>query len=132
MACRPFFLIAVLRYASYPASEADRINALAVGPDGCVHIVGVMLASPAASEPVKLRAGGSNALVARFSADGSRLLYLTYLGKSGSDETRSHAFHLSHSFLACSGRHTDGHTRSKKSKAKSARLAAPWARRSES
>jgi Beta-propeller repeat/Cep192 domain 4/Divergent InlB B-repeat domain len=81
---------AALRYASYLASTADRTNAVAVGPDGTVYVAGVTLASSAtASDPAKTTGGEGNAFVARLSADGSRLLYFIYLGKSGLDEARA-------------------------------------------
>ena len=73
----------VLSYATYLLNPADRVNAVAVGNDGTMYVAGVTLSRPAAVQETKRTAGDGNAFVARLSADGSKLLYFTYLDNSG-------------------------------------------------
>ncbi len=78
-----------LSYTSYLLSPADRINAVAAGADGTLYVAGVRLPSVVAVDPTQRSAGEGKAFVARFSTDGSRLLYFTYVDSSRLSEARA-------------------------------------------
>jgi hypothetical protein len=78
-----------LTYSTYFGKPADRINALAVGPDGSLYLAGVTLTDPGEIDVTRLSAGGGTPFVARISADGTKLLYFTPLSSGSGDEARA-------------------------------------------
>jgi Beta-propeller repeat len=78
----------VLTYSTLLGGDsADSAQAVAVGGDGSVYIAGTALAGfPASSGAYEGSCGGgTDAYVAKLSADGSSLIYATYLGGSDDD-----------------------------------------------
>ena len=74
---------AAIIYSTYVGrTDSDTAQSVAVGADGSLYIAGLAAAAGAPS-------GRGEAFVAHLSADGSTLLYLTYLG--GSDDTVARA-----------------------------------------
>lgn len=72
--------------AAAPASES--LRRIAVGSDGSIWAVGLSSGAdfPTTSDAVQPRSGGGvDAVIVRLSADGSRLLYGSYLGGAGRD-----------------------------------------------
>jgi hypothetical protein len=80
---------AALSYVSYLLSSADRVNAAAPGIDGTLYVAGVTLSGAGAIDPTQRSAGEGKAFVARFSSDGSKLLYFTYVDSSGLAEAKA-------------------------------------------
>jgi hypothetical protein len=78
-----------ITYATYFGNSADRINALAIGPDGSVYVAGVTLTQPGPMDVTQWNAGGGRPFVAHVSADGTRLLYFTHLSDGTGDEARA-------------------------------------------
>lgn len=78
-----------LTYSTYFGKPADRINALAVGPDGTLYLAGVTLANPDRIDATQWSAGGGKPFVAHVSADGTKLLYFTALSNGTQDEARA-------------------------------------------
>jgi hypothetical protein len=78
-----------LSFSSYLLSPADRVNAVATGRDGSVYVAGVTLPRATDVDATRPSAGEGNAFVAKFSPDGSKLIYFTYLSTSGLDEARA-------------------------------------------
>jgi len=78
-----------LSYSHYVLGPLDRVHSAAVGVDGTLYLAGVSLAKAAQIDPSQSFAGEGSAFVAHLSADGSKLLYLSYLDKSGLSEARS-------------------------------------------
>ena len=77
-----------LNYSSFLGGAAvDDARAVAVAPDGCIWVCGYTLSSnfPLVN-PIDSTLGGTqDAFVCKFSADGSKLLFSTYLGGSSAD-----------------------------------------------
>ncbi len=74
----PLIIDPILNYATYVGrSINDKVNAIAVGPDGSTYVTGVAAAASSA--------GKAEAFVAHLSANGKVLDYITYLG--GADDT---------------------------------------------
>ncbi len=80
---------AAIAYSSYLLTASDRINAVQVSHDGSVYVAGVTLASSTAIKPASVSAGEGKAFVAKFSPDGARVVYFTYLSNSKVDEARA-------------------------------------------
>lgn len=75
-------------YATYlGGSSGEEVNDIAVGPDGNAHVTGTTLSSdfPTVNAFQASRAGGKDAFVAKLNADGTALLYSTFLGGAGND-----------------------------------------------
>lgn len=75
-----------LDYSTYLGGSADdSAQDIAAGTDGCAYVVGYALSAnfPTAAAYQPSRAASQDAFVARFSPDGSTLVYSTYLGGSG-------------------------------------------------
>ena len=89
---RSLIIDPILAYSTYlGGSSIDGANAIAVAPDGTAFIAGGTFSSnfPTA-HPLQPNAGGpsdfpQDAFVAKISADGSSLLYSTYLGGESTD-----------------------------------------------
>src|SRR5262249_7383882 len=84
---RPLVIDPVLSYSTYlGGSNIDGGNGIAVAPDGTAFIAGGTFSTDfPTAHPLQPNAGGSSdfpqdAFVAKISADGSTLLYSTYLG----------------------------------------------------
>jgi hypothetical protein len=89
---RSLIIDPTLAYSTYlGGSSIDGANAIAVAPDGTAFIAGGTFSSNfPTSHPLQPNAGGpadfpQDAFVAKISADGSQLLYSTYLGGSSTD-----------------------------------------------
>ena len=86
---RPLVIDPVLEYSSYlGGSDRDQGHGIAVGADGSIYVTGQTLSDnfPTTAGSFQPTAGGSiDAFVTKFSADGSTLVYSTYLGGSGID-----------------------------------------------
>jgi len=89
---RPLIIDPILEYSTYlGGSSIDGANAIAVAPDGTAFIAGGTFSSDfPTAHPLQPNAGGppdfpQDAFVAKISADGSTLLYSTYLGGVNSD-----------------------------------------------
>jgi hypothetical protein len=89
---RPLVIDPVLSYSTYlGGSNIDGANGIAVAPDGTAFLAGGTFSSDfPTAHPLQPDVGGPNdlpqdAFVAKISADGSTLLYSTYLGGSGAD-----------------------------------------------
>jgi hypothetical protein len=89
---RSLIIDPTLAYSTYlGGSSIDGANAIAVAPDGTAFIAGGTFSSDfPTSHPLQPNAGGptdfpQDGFVAKISADGSQLLYSTYLGGSGTD-----------------------------------------------
>jgi phage baseplate assembly protein gpV len=78
-----------LTYSTYFGKPADRINALAVGPDGSLYLAGVTLTNPGRIDATQWSAGGGKPFVAHVSPDGTKLLYFTLLSNGTGDEARA-------------------------------------------
>jgi hypothetical protein len=78
-----------ISYATYlGGADQDYISNIAVDGSGSVYAVGRTLSStfPVTSNAAQTRLGGSfDGFVTKFSPDGSRLIYSTFLGGSGTD-----------------------------------------------
>jgi hypothetical protein len=89
-ASRPLVIDPVLSYSTYlGGSDDDSGNGIAVDADGNAYVVGdTMSVDFPTANPLQPGFGGSNqnAFVAKLSADGSALVYATYLGGSGREE----------------------------------------------
>jgi len=79
----------VLTFSSYLLGPLDRVNAVAAASDGSLYVAGVTLAHAGAMDARAISAGEGDAFVAKLSPDGSKLIYCTYLGRSGLDEARA-------------------------------------------
>jgi len=89
---RALIIDSVLSYSTYlGGSNIDGANAIAVAPDNTAFIAGGTFSSDfPTAHPLQPNVGGprdfpQDAFVAKISADGSTLLYSTYLGGSGPD-----------------------------------------------
>ena len=89
---RPLIIDPILLYSTYlGGSNIDGANAIAVAPDRTAFIAGgTFSADIPTAHPLQPNAGGPNdfpqdAFVAKISADGSTLLYSTYLGGKNQD-----------------------------------------------
>jgi beta-propeller repeat-containing protein len=85
---RPLVIDPVLHYATrLGGSDADAAYAIAVGPGGDVFVTGETSSTnfPGTSVNRKALGRSTNAFVAKLSADGSHVLYVTYLGGSDAD-----------------------------------------------
>jgi hypothetical protein len=89
---RSLIIDPTLAYSTYlGGSSIDGANAIAVAPDGTAFIAGGTFSSDfPTAHPLQPNAGGphdfpQDAFVAKISADGSQLLYSTYLGGSVTD-----------------------------------------------
>jgi hypothetical protein len=89
---RSLIIDPTLAYSTYlGGSSIDGANAIAVAPDGTAFIAGGTFSGDfPTSHPLQPNAGGpadfpQDAFVAKISADGSQLLYSTYLGGSATD-----------------------------------------------
>src|SRR6202042_1978331 len=89
---RPLVIDPVLSYSTYlGGSNIDGANAIAVAPDNTAFIAGGTFSTDfPTAHPLQPNAGGGadfpqDAFVAKISADGSTLLYSTYLGGTSSD-----------------------------------------------
>ena len=89
---QPLLIDPVLAYSTYlGGSSIDYANGIAVAPDGTAFIAGgTFSADFPTAHPLQPNAGGPNdfsqdAFVAKLSADGSTLLYSTYLGGKNYD-----------------------------------------------
>jgi len=78
-----------LTHSTYFGKPADRINALAVGPDGTLYLAGVTLTSANRIDTTHWSAGRGNPFVAHVSADGTKLLYFTALSNGSAGEARA-------------------------------------------
>ncbi len=89
---RPLVIDPILAYSTYLGGSAiDGANAIAVAPDGTAFVAGGTSSTnfPTA-HPLQPNDGGSHdfpqdAFIAKLSADGSSLIYSTYLGGSSDD-----------------------------------------------
>ena len=83
----------VLVYSTYlgGGSGFDRGNGVAVDSAGAAYVTGSTTSTdfPAANPLQATMAGNSDAFVAKFAADGSALVYATYLGGTDDDDARS-------------------------------------------
>jgi hypothetical protein len=82
-----------LVYATYfGGADAEFPTSLVIGEDGSAHVVGGTLSAdfPTTKGALQATIGngpqGSDAFATRLSADGSRLIYSTYLGGTGNDD----------------------------------------------
>lgn len=67
-------------------SSGDNGNAVALGPDGTIHVAGTTGSSDfPVRDPVSPRAGNSDAFVAQVAAGGTALVHATYIGGSGGE-----------------------------------------------
>ena len=89
---RPLVIDPILIYSTYlGGSNIDSSNAIAVAPDNTAFIAGATFSSDfPTAHPLQGNAGGNpdfpqEALVSKISADGSTLLYSTYLGGGNRD-----------------------------------------------
>jgi hypothetical protein len=89
---RPLIVDPILAYSSYlGGSNIDTANAIAVAPDGTAFIAGGTYSSDFPTQhPLQPNLGGGpdfprDAFVAKISADGSTVLYATYLGGENED-----------------------------------------------
>ncbi len=81
---------------------ADNAAAVALVPDGSILVAGSTYSSdfPVTDGAAQAKlAGGSDAWISRLSADGSQLLYSTYLGGSGTDSAAALASHAGGDFF---------------------------------
>src|SRR6266513_1461573 len=77
----PLIIDPALDYATYLGrSVNDRVNAIAVGPDGSTYVAGVA--------PAPTPSGLDEAFVAHIAADGKTLLNMAYFGGSGATTAR--------------------------------------------
>lgn len=77
----PLVVDPVLDYATYLGRASnDHVNAIAVGRDGSSYLAGVT--------PRSAASGQDEAFIARVSADGKTLLFMTFLGGSGATDAR--------------------------------------------
>jgi hypothetical protein len=81
--------VPAIAYATYLGNSHYRINAMALGTDGTIHVAGVTLATAAVIDPTQLSSGGGTAFIARLANDGSQLLYFKNLGTGPADEARA-------------------------------------------
>ena len=91
-ASRPLIVDPILAYSSYiGGSNIDTANAIAVAPDGTAFIAGGTFSSDFPTQhPLQPNLGGphdfpQDAFVAKISADGSTVLYATFLGGENQD-----------------------------------------------
>lgn len=81
-----------IEYSTYlGGSQRNAGTAIAVGEDGEAYVTGSTYSTdfPVTTGTLQSHnAGGMDAFIAKLSADGSHLLYSTYLGGSGEDEAR--------------------------------------------
>jgi len=91
-ASRPLIVDPILSYSTYlGGSGIDSSNSIAVAPDNTAFIAGSTFSSDfPTAHPLQANAGGNpdfprDAFVAKISADGSTLLYSTYLGGENRD-----------------------------------------------
>ena len=89
---QPLVIDPILSYSTYVGgSNIDTANSIAIAPDGTAFIAGgTFSANFPTAHPLQPNVGGPNdfpqdAIVAKLSADGSTLLYSTYLGGTGPD-----------------------------------------------
>ena len=91
---QPLVIDPILSYSTYiGGSSIDSANGIAVAPDGTAFVAGGTFSTDfptAGTHPLQPNAGGPNdfpkdAFVAKISADGSTLLYSTYLGGVNQD-----------------------------------------------
>ncbi len=89
---QPLIIDPILSYSTYlGGSNIDGSNAIAVGTDGTVFIAGGTFSTDfPTAHPLQANSGGGpdfpqDAFVAKVSADGSTLLYSTYLGGENQD-----------------------------------------------
>ena len=84
---QPLLIDPILAYSTYlGGSNIDSGNGIAVAPDGSAFIAGGTFSDDFPTEhPLQSYAGAGDAFVAKISADGSTLLYSTYLGGSNYD-----------------------------------------------
>jgi hypothetical protein len=84
---QPLLIDPVLAYSTYlGGSNIDSGNGIAVAPDGTAFIAGGTFSDDFPTEhPLQSYAGNGDAFVAKISADGSTLLYSTYLGGKNYD-----------------------------------------------
>lgn len=85
---RPLVIDPVLEYSSYlGGSDRDQGHGIAVGADGSIYVTGQTLSDDFPTANAAQGSGGGNfdAFVTKLSADGSSLIYSTYLGGSGID-----------------------------------------------
>ena len=78
-----------LSYATIFAAPGNRINSVAVGADGTLYVAGITLSKGSRQSEREPHEAEGNAFVARLSADGSKILYFTFLDKSGLDQARA-------------------------------------------
>ena len=84
----PLVIDPVLTYSTYLGGTGyDEIDGVAVDTDGNIYVAGVTLSTdfPTAAPLRATTNGADDAFVAKISADGSQLIYSTYLGGNGSD-----------------------------------------------
>jgi hypothetical protein len=77
-----------ISYSTYlGGSLSDMASSIAVDSTGSVYVAGAAMSAdfPVAGAPQSKLAGESNAFIAKLSADGSRLVYSTYLGGTDAD-----------------------------------------------
>ena len=91
-ATRPLVIDPILAYSTYlGGSNIDGANAIAVAPDNTAFVAGGTFSTDfPTAHPLQPNAGGPNdfpkdAFVSKLSADGSTLLYSTYLGGENED-----------------------------------------------
>jgi hypothetical protein len=85
---RPLVLDPVLVYSTFlGGSGSDRCNAIAVDASGNAYVTGGTGSTdfPTAGPLQAASAGGGDAFVAKLNAEGTALVYATYLGGSGQD-----------------------------------------------
>ena len=78
-----------LTYSRYFGEPGDRINALAVGPDGSLYLAGVTQTAPGPLDATQWSTGGGRPFVAHLANDGSEILYFAYLSDGKADEARA-------------------------------------------
>jgi len=90
-ASAPLVIDPVLSYVSYlGGSNADQGKAITADAQGCAYVTGLTSSvnfptTPGAFQTVLT--GNSNVFVSKFASDGASLIYSTYLGGSGNDES---------------------------------------------
>ena len=86
-ASRPLVIDPVLLYSTYVGGALiDQINGIAVDQSGAVYVAGTTFSADFPTQgPLQTFAGSPDAFIAKLNADGSSLVYATYLGGSSSD-----------------------------------------------
>jgi hypothetical protein len=87
-ASRPLIIDPAIAYSTLlGGSGADAANAIAVDASGAVYIAGFTESTnlPTVNPARTFNAGGDDVFIAKFNANGSGLVYCTYLGGSGQD-----------------------------------------------